>query len=79
MAAVKIKADGTIVLPKEARRTLDPKRRYEAISMGDRVMIAPATDVSLKEILDRTNDGAPAPTEDEIQEIIDEDRRRRRK
>lgn len=78
MVAVKIKADGTIVLPKEARRTLDPKKRYEAISMGDRVMIAPATDMSLKEIFARTNDGTPAPSEDEIQAIIDEDRKRRR-
>ena len=77
MAAVKIKADGTIVLPKEAMRKLDRKKRYEATSVGDGIVIVPASKVSLKEFLDRTNDGTPAPSEKQIEEWIDDSRRQK--
>ncbi len=79
MAAVKMKADGTIVLPKEARRVIDPKKRYEAIPMGDGIMIAPTSDVSLKEYFERINDGTPAPSEEEVEKWIDESRKQRKK
>ncbi len=79
MAAVKIKADGTIVLSKEARRALDPKKRYEAIPMGDGIMIAPTSDVSLKEYFAKMHDGTPAPPEEEIEKWIDESRKQRKK
>ena len=79
MAAVKMKSDGTIVLPKEATRTLDPKKRYEAIPMGHGLMIAPSSDVSVKEFFEKMHDGTPAPSEDQIQEWIEDSRKRRRK
>ncbi len=79
MAAVKIKADGTIILPKEARRALNPRRKYDAIRMGDSLMISPASNISLEEFLARTNDGVPAPSDEQIQEWIDKSRRQRRR
>lgn len=79
MAAVKIKADGSIVLPKEVRRRLKPKVQYEAIPMGDGIMIAPTSDVSLKEYFAKMHDGTPAPSEEEIEKWIDESRKQRKK
>jgi len=79
MAAVKIKADGSIVLPKEARHALNPRRKYEAIRMGDSLMIAPASNMTLQEFLSRTNDGVPAPSDEQIQEWIEKSRRQRRR
>ncbi len=79
MAAVKIKSDGSIVLPKEARGALNPRRRYEAIPMGHGLMIAPASDVSVKEFFAKMHDGTPAPSEEQIQEWIEDSRKRRRK
>ena len=78
MAAVKIKADGSIVLPKALRRQLKPKLRYEAVPMEDGVMIMEASDLSLKEVLAKTNDGVPAPSDEQIQEWIEDSRRKRR-